>query len=217
MSHYHEPEDLKLLPQLKQLAPEEFKGFVALDSIIGREGGAIPQIPRADRDRHRLHDAVSLLSRRTHASGKGRRDAREVAEAVFLSAALRAGAPSRTAPSPSSCSTTPDRAGSVTGRCLLRCRFLPPASRLAAKRQVDRVAMPGRRHEARGQRDECQDPGDAEQGDRIGGVHPEHQLPQHRGRHDAATMPIAIPTRQAPSPRTRRAAPRPPFARRAPS
>jgi len=43
MSHYHDREDLKLLPQLKQLAPEEFKGFVALDSIIGREGGAIPR------------------------------------------------------------------------------------------------------------------------------------------------------------------------------
>jgi len=43
MSHYHDASDLKLLPELKKLAPEEFAGFVALDKIIGREDGAIPR------------------------------------------------------------------------------------------------------------------------------------------------------------------------------
>ena len=35
MSHYHDGDDLKLLPELKKLAPDDFKGFVALDSIVG--------------------------------------------------------------------------------------------------------------------------------------------------------------------------------------
>ena len=43
MSHYHDPEDLKLLPEMKKLAPDEFAGFVALDKIVGREDGKIPR------------------------------------------------------------------------------------------------------------------------------------------------------------------------------
>src|SRR5690349_2074941 len=43
MSHYHDPADLKLLPELKKLAPAEFAGFVALDGVVGREDGAIPR------------------------------------------------------------------------------------------------------------------------------------------------------------------------------
>jgi hypothetical protein len=43
MSHYHDPSDLKLLGELKTLAPEEFKGFVALDAIVGKDDGAIPR------------------------------------------------------------------------------------------------------------------------------------------------------------------------------
>ena len=94
MSHYHEPEDLKLLPQLKQLAPEEFKGFVALDSIVGREGGAIPR-------KYRELIAIGIacttqcpycLDVHTRAAKRAGATREEVAEAVFLSAALRAGA-----------------------------------------------------------------------------------------------------------------------------
>jgi AhpD family alkylhydroperoxidase len=94
MSHYHETEDLKLLPQLKQLAPEEFKGFVALDSIVGREGGAIPP-------KYRELIALGIACTTqcpycldVHTRGAKRAGAtrEEVAEAVFLSAALRAGA-----------------------------------------------------------------------------------------------------------------------------
>ena len=43
MTHYHDLDDLKLIPELKKLAPDEFKGFVALDSIVAKEGGAIPR------------------------------------------------------------------------------------------------------------------------------------------------------------------------------
>jgi AhpD family alkylhydroperoxidase len=94
MDHYHQPEDLKLLPQLKQLAPEEFKGFVALDSIVGREGGAIP---RKYRELIALGIACTTqcpycLDVHTRGAKRAGATREEVAEAVFLSAALRAGA-----------------------------------------------------------------------------------------------------------------------------
>ncbi|HWN91239.1 MAG TPA: hypothetical protein VNQ15_07500 [Verrucomicrobiae bacterium] len=43
MSHYHDADDLKILGEFKKLAPAEFKGFVELDSIVGREDGSIPR------------------------------------------------------------------------------------------------------------------------------------------------------------------------------
>src|SRR3954452_13658603 len=94
MSHYHEPEDLKLLPQLKQLAPEEFKGFVALDSIVGKEDGAIPR-----KYRELIAIAVACTTQcpyclQVHTKGAKRAGAtrEEIAEVAFLAAALRAGA-----------------------------------------------------------------------------------------------------------------------------
>ena len=60
MTHYHDADDLKLFSEMKTLAPDEFKGFVALDAIVGKEGGAIPRKYREfDCHRRRLHHAVS--------------------------------------------------------------------------------------------------------------------------------------------------------------
>ena len=94
MSHYHDGDDLKLLPELKKLAPDEFKGFVALDAIIGREGGAIPR-----KYRELMALAVSCTTQCPYCLDVHTRNAKragatreEVAEAVFLAAALRAGA-----------------------------------------------------------------------------------------------------------------------------
>ena len=39
MSHYHDSEDLKVLADFKRLAPTEFKGFLELDAIVGRDDG----------------------------------------------------------------------------------------------------------------------------------------------------------------------------------
>ncbi len=94
MSHYHDPEDLKLLPELKTLAPDEFNGFVALDSIIGKEGGAIPRKYRelmaiAIACTTQCPYCLDVHTRKAKRAGATRE---EVAEAVFLSAALRAGA-----------------------------------------------------------------------------------------------------------------------------
>src|SRR3982750_3339308 len=94
MSHYHETEDLKLLPQLKQLAPEEFKGFVALDSIVGRDGGAIPKkyrelIALGVACTTQCPYCLDVHTRNAKRAGASRE---EIAEVVFLTAALRAGA-----------------------------------------------------------------------------------------------------------------------------
>ena len=94
MTHYHELEDLKLIPELKKLAPDEFKGFVALDSIVAKEGGAIPR-----KYRELMALAIACTTQcpyclDVHTKGAKRAGAtrEEVAETAFIAAALRAGA-----------------------------------------------------------------------------------------------------------------------------
>jgi AhpD family alkylhydroperoxidase len=94
MSHYHDPADLKLIPELKKLAPAEFAGFVALDGVVGREDGAIPR-----KYRELIAIAVACTTQcpycldvHTRGAKKAGATREEVAEAAFLSAALRAGA-----------------------------------------------------------------------------------------------------------------------------
>ena len=94
MSHYHDAEDLKKLRDMKALAPEEFKGFVALDSTVGREDGAIPR-----KYRELIAIAVACTTQcpycldvHTRAAKKAGATREEVAEATLLAAALRAGA-----------------------------------------------------------------------------------------------------------------------------
>jgi len=94
MSHYHDGDDLKLLPELKKLAPDEFRGFVALDAIIGKEDGAIPR-----KYRELIALAVSCTTQCPYCLDVHTRNAKragatreEVAEAALLAAALRAGA-----------------------------------------------------------------------------------------------------------------------------
>jgi AhpD family alkylhydroperoxidase len=94
MTHYHDPEDLKLLRDLRTLAPDEFKGFVALDSIVGKEDGKIPR-----KYRELMALAVACTTQcpyclDVHSKGAKKAGAtrEEVAETVFIAAALRAGA-----------------------------------------------------------------------------------------------------------------------------
>jgi AhpD family alkylhydroperoxidase len=94
MSHYHDPSDLKLLAELKKLAPEEFKGFVALDFMVAKEDGAIPR-----KYRELIAIAISCTTQWPYCLDVHTRNAKragatreEVAEAAFLAAALRAGA-----------------------------------------------------------------------------------------------------------------------------
>jgi AhpD family alkylhydroperoxidase len=94
MSHYHDSDDLKLLPEFKKLAPDEFKSFIAFDAIVAKEGGAIPR-----KYRELIALAVAFTTQcpycldvHTRSAKRAGATREEVAEAAFLAAALRAGA-----------------------------------------------------------------------------------------------------------------------------
>ncbi len=94
MSHYHDSDDLKALGEFKRLAPAEFKGFVELDAIVGREDAAIP---RKYRELIALAVACTTqcpycLDVHSKAAKKAGATREELAETAFLAAALRAGA-----------------------------------------------------------------------------------------------------------------------------
>ena len=93
-THYHAPEDLHLLGDLKKLAPKEFDGFVALDSIVGRDDGKIPR-----KYREMIALAVAFTTQCPYCLDVHTRNAKkagvtreELAETAFLASALRAGA-----------------------------------------------------------------------------------------------------------------------------
>ena len=91
--HYHDAEDVRLLREMKKLAPAEFAAWAGLDGIVKLDGA----IPRKYRELIAL--AVSCTTqcpycldahaRAAKAAGATRE---EVAEAALLAAALRAGA-----------------------------------------------------------------------------------------------------------------------------
>ena len=92
--HYHDPADLTLLKDMKQLAPTEFAAWVGLDQIVGREDGAIPRkyrelIALAVACTTQCPYCLDVHSKGAKAAGATRE---EVVEATLLAAALRAGA-----------------------------------------------------------------------------------------------------------------------------
>jgi AhpD family alkylhydroperoxidase len=94
MADYTEHADLAKLRDLRQLAPVEFEGFVALDKIVGRTDGTIPQ-----KYRELMALAVALTTQcpycldvHTAAAKKAGASREEVAETAFIAASLRAGA-----------------------------------------------------------------------------------------------------------------------------
>jgi len=93
MSHYHDSDDLKLLGELKTLAPVEFRGFIALDNVVGRDDGAIPRkyrelIALAVACTTQCPYCLDVHSRNAQTAGATRT---EIAETAFITAALRAG------------------------------------------------------------------------------------------------------------------------------
>jgi AhpD family alkylhydroperoxidase len=94
MSHYHDSDDLKIVGDLKTLAPVEFGGFLALDRVVGRDDGAIPR-----KYRELIALAVACTTQCPYCLDVHARNARtagatrtEIAEAALITAALRAGA-----------------------------------------------------------------------------------------------------------------------------
>jgi len=91
--HYYGPEDPKRLKDLKESAPKDFEAWHNLNSIVGREDGAIP---RKYRELIALAVAnttqcVYCIEAHARAAKKAGATREEVAEAIFLAAALRAG------------------------------------------------------------------------------------------------------------------------------
>ena len=91
--HFHDAADMRLLKDMKMLAPAEFEAWLNLDKIVGREGGAIPR-----KYRELIALAVACTTQcpyclEAHAKGAKAAGAsrEEVVEASLLAAALRAG------------------------------------------------------------------------------------------------------------------------------
>jgi AhpD family alkylhydroperoxidase len=94
MTTYTEKRDLSHLAELQRLAPQEFAPWAALQKIVGREDGAIPA-----KYRELLALAVALTTQcpyclDVHAAAAKTAGAtrEELAETVFITSALRAGA-----------------------------------------------------------------------------------------------------------------------------
>jgi len=91
--HYHDAADLKLLRDMKKLAPADFDAWAGLDRIVARDGA----IPRKYRELMAI--AVACTTQCPYcieAHAKGARAAgasrEEIVEASLIAAALRAGA-----------------------------------------------------------------------------------------------------------------------------
>ena len=94
MSEYTQDTDLKLLPELQKLAPAEFAAWANLQDVVGRTDGAIPV-----KYRELAALAVALTTQcpyclDVHTKGAKAAGAtrEELAEIVFITAAMRAGA-----------------------------------------------------------------------------------------------------------------------------
>ncbi len=92
-NHYHDPDDLKRLKEMREAAPQEFEAWANLDKIVSREDGAIPRKYRELIALAVAHttQCVYCIEVHTRAARKVGATKQEVAEAVLLAAALRAG------------------------------------------------------------------------------------------------------------------------------
>jgi AhpD family alkylhydroperoxidase len=92
--HYHDENDLKLMREMRKLAPDDFDAWLGLNNIVGRENGVIPR-----KYRELIAIAVSCTTQcpycmEAHAKAANAAGAtrEEVVEASLVAAALRAGA-----------------------------------------------------------------------------------------------------------------------------
>ena len=91
--HYHDASDLRLLKEMRKLAPADFEAWVNLDKTVGRADGAIPQ-----KYRELIAVAVACTTQcpyciEAHAKAAKKAGAtrEELTEAALVAAALRAG------------------------------------------------------------------------------------------------------------------------------
>ena len=91
--HYHDADDLRLLREMKKLAPAEFAAWAGLDGIVKLDGA----IPRKYRELIAIAVACTTqcpycIDVHTRAAKKAGATREEVVETTLLAAALRAGA-----------------------------------------------------------------------------------------------------------------------------
>jgi AhpD family alkylhydroperoxidase len=91
--HFHDPADLRLLKEMRKLAPGDFEAWVGLDNIVGRADGAIPKkyrelIAVAVACTTQCPYCIEVHSKAAKAAGATRA---ELVESSLLAAALRAG------------------------------------------------------------------------------------------------------------------------------
>ena len=92
--HYHDENDVKLMREMRKLAPEEFNAWLGFESMVKRETGAIPRkyrelIAIAVACTTQCPYCMEAHAKAAHAAGATRE---EVVEASLIAAALRAGA-----------------------------------------------------------------------------------------------------------------------------
>lgn len=92
--YFYGKKDFRFVRDMKAAAPEEFSAWVGLDKVVGRSDGAIPP-------KYRELMAVAVahatqcawcISAHTKLAKKAGATKQEVAEAIFIASALRAGA-----------------------------------------------------------------------------------------------------------------------------
>jgi AhpD family alkylhydroperoxidase len=91
--HYHDAADLRLLKEMRKLAPADFEAWLGLNSAVGRTDGAIPQkyrelIAVAVACTTQCPFCIEAHAKAAKAAGASRA---ELTEAAFVAAALRAG------------------------------------------------------------------------------------------------------------------------------
>jgi len=91
--HYHDPNDLRLLKEMRNLAPSDFDAWLNLNKICAREDGAVPR-----KYRELIAVAVAVTTQcpyciEAHAKAAKAAGAskEELVETAFVAAALRAG------------------------------------------------------------------------------------------------------------------------------
>lgn len=90
---YHDPSDLDRLKELSKAAPNEFKAWLALDQIVSREDGTLPRKYRELIALAVAHTTQCVYCIDVHVAAAKRAGATrsEVAEAILVAAAIRAG------------------------------------------------------------------------------------------------------------------------------
>ena len=91
--HYHDAADMRLMREMRKLAPADYEAWLGLNNIVGREDGAVPRKYRelmaiAVACTTQCPYCIEAHAKAAKAAGASRE---EIVEASLIAAALRAG------------------------------------------------------------------------------------------------------------------------------